>query len=131
MIVKQEDFEMKKSNFVALILGTIGVVFFALGMCMALLPEWGMFQQGIVCGAVGLVVLLITVMIWRKMEGKAPIKLNAKTIGSVIVGVLGALLLGVGMCLSMVFGKMILGIVVGLVGIVILLMLIPLVKGIK
>ena len=131
MIVKQEDFEMKKSNFVALILGTIGVVFFALGMCMALLPEWGMFQQGIGCGAVGLVVLLITVMIWRKMEGKAPIKLNAKTIGSVIVGVLGALLLGVGMCLSMVFGKMILGIVVGLVGIVVLLMLIPLVKGIK
>lgn len=131
MIVKQEDFEMKKSNFVALILGTIGVVFFALGMCMALLPEWGMFQQGIVCGAVGLVVLLITVMIWRKMEGKAPIKLNAKVIGSVIVGVLGTLLLGVGMCLSMVFGKMILGIVVGLVGIVILLMLIPLVKGIK
>lgn len=44
---------------------------------------------------------------------------------------LGALLLGVGMCLSMVFGKMILGIVVGLVGIVVLLMLIPLVKGIK
>lgn len=122
---------MKKSNFVALILGTIGVVFFALGMCMALLPEWGMFNQGIVCGIIGLVVLLVTVMIWRKMEGKAPIKLNAKTIGSVVVGVLGALLLGVGMCLSMVFGKMILGIVVGLVSIMVLLMLIPLVKGIK
>ena len=122
---------MKKSNFVALILGTIWVVFFALGMCMALLPEWGMFNQGIVCGVIGLVVLLATVLIWRKMEGKAPIKLNAKTVGSVVVGVLGALLLGVGMCLSMVFGKMILGIVVGLVGIVVLLMLIPLVKGIK
>ena len=49
---------MKKSNFAALILGTIGVVFFALGMCMALLPEWGMFNQGIVCGVIGLVVLL-------------------------------------------------------------------------
>lgn len=122
---------MKKSNFVALILGTIGVVFFALGMCMALLPEWGMFNQGIVCGVIGLVVLLVTVLIWRKMEGKAPIKLNAKTVGSVVVGVLGALLLGVGMCLTMVFGKMFLGIVVGLVGIVVLLMLIPLVKGIK
>lgn len=122
---------MKKSNFVALILGTIGVVFFALGMCMALLPEWGMFNHGIVCGVIGLVVLLVTVLIWRKMEGKAPIKLNAKTVGSVVVGVLGALLLGVGMCLTMVFGKMFLGIVVGLVGIVVLLMLIPLVKGIK
>ena len=89
---------MKKSNFVALILGTIGVVFFALGMCMCMLPEWGMFRQGIVCGVIGLVVLLITLLIWRRMEGKAPIKLSAKTIGSVVVGVLGALL-GVGMCM--------------------------------
>ena len=121
---------MKKSNFAALILGTIGVVFFALGMCMALLPEWGMFNQGIVCGVIGLVVLLATVLIWRKMEGKAPIKLNAKTVGAVLVGVLGALLLGVGMCLSRVFGKMLLGIVIGLVGIVVLLMLIPLTRGV-
>ena len=30
---------MKKSNFVALILGTISGVFFSLGMCMALLTE--------------------------------------------------------------------------------------------
>ena len=121
---------MKKSNFVALILGTIGVVFFALGMCMALLPEWGIFTQGIVCGIIGLVVLLIAVIVWRKMEGKAPIQLNAKAVGAVIVGVLGALLLGVGMCLSMVCGQMVLGIVIGLVGILVLLMLIPLTKGI-
>ena len=122
---------MKKSNFAALILGTIGVVFFALGMCMALLPEWGMFQQGIVCGVIGLVVLLITVLVWRRMEGKAPIHLNAKTVGAVVVGVLGALLLGVGMSMTMVFGRMVLGIVIGLVGIVVLLMLIPLVKGLQ
>ena len=35
---------MKKSNFVAMILGTIGTVFFALGMCMSLLPEWDMMR---------------------------------------------------------------------------------------
>lgn len=121
---------MKKSNFVALILGTIGGVFFALGMCMAMLPEWGLFQQGIVCGVVGLVVLLIALLVWRKMEGKAPIKLSGKLVASILVGVLGALALGVGMCLSMVFGKMVLGIVVGLIGIVVLLMLIPLTKGV-
>ena len=121
---------MKKSNFVALILGTIGIVFFALGMCMCMLPEWEMFQQGIVCGVIGLVALLITLLIWRKMEGKAPIKISAKTLGAVVMGVLGALLLGVGMCLTMVFGKMVMGIVIGLVGIVILLMLIPLTKDI-
>ncbi len=122
---------MKKSNFAALILGTIGIVFFAMGMCMVLLPEWGLMNQGVVCGVIGLVVLLITVLVWRKMEGKAPVKLNGKVLGASCLGVFGALLLGVGMCLSMVFGSMVLGIVVGLVGIIVLLMLIPLTKGLR
>ena len=122
---------MKKSNFAALILGTIGVVCFALGMCMALLPEWGMFKQGVVCGVAGLAVLLAALLLWRKMEGKTPIKLSGKTVGAVVVGVLGALLLGIGMCLTMVFSKILLGIVIGLVGIVVLLMLIPLTKGVR
>ncbi len=122
---------MKKSNFVALIFGTIGCVFFALGMCMALLPEWGMRNQGIVCGAAGIAVLLLTLLVWRKMEGKAPIKLSGKTVGSVLLGVSGALLLGVGMCLCMVFAHMIIGIMIGVIGIVALLMLIPLTKGVK
>ena len=121
---------MKKSNFVALILGTIGGVFFALSMCMALLPEWGMFQQGVICGVIGMVILLITLLVWRKMEHKAPIKLNAKTVGSVVLGVVGAPVLGVGMCMVMVFDKMVLGIIVGVVGLVLLLMLIPLTKGV-
>lgn len=122
---------MKKSNFTAMILGTIGMVFFALGMCMALIEEWGMFRQGIVAGVVGLVILLITLIVWRRMEGKEPIKLSGKTVGTVVLAIFGALLLGVGMCFSMVFGKMFLGVVIGLVGIVALLMLIPLTKGLK
>lgn len=122
---------MKKSNFVAMILGTVSGVFFALGMCMALLPEWNMRTQGTVCGVIGLVLGLVTLFVWRKMEGKAPIKVSGKTVGTVLLGIVGALLLGVGMCLSMVFGKMILGIVVGIIGIVVLLMLIPLTKGLK
>ena len=98
---------------------------------MALIEEWGMFRQGIVSGVVGLVILLITLIVWRRMEGKAPIKLSGKTIGTVALAIFGALLLGVGMSLSMVFGKMIIGVIVGLVGIVALLMLIPLTKGLK
>lgn len=43
------------------------------------------------------------------------------------MAVLGAMLLGVGMCLTMVFDYFVLGIV----GIVVLLMLIPLTKGIR
>ena len=122
---------MKKSNFVAMILGTIGMVFFALGMCMALIEEWGMFRQGIMAGVVGLVILLIKLLVWRRMEGKEPIKLSGKTVGTVVLAIFGALLLGVGMCFSMVFGKMVLGVVIGLVGIVALLMLISLTKGLK
>lgn len=61
---------MKKENFVSLILGTIGVMFFALGMCMCLISEWNAFQQGIITGAIGLVVLFIMLIVRRKMQGK-------------------------------------------------------------
>lgn len=122
---------MKKSNFVGLIFGIVGGLLFALGMCMALLPEWGLFNQGIIAGVMGLIILLVGLLVWCKMEGKAPIKLDKKNILTVIVGIVGALLLGVGMSLCMVFSKMVMGIVIGIVGIVILLMLIPLTKGIK
>ena len=32
---------MKKKDFITLIMSTVGGILFALGMCMALLPEWG------------------------------------------------------------------------------------------
>ncbi len=127
---------MKKSTFVAIILGTIGTIFFALGMCMCLLPEWGMMQEGKVSGGIGIVVLLATLFIWRRMEGKAPIKPSAKTIVITALSVVGALLLGVGLSLCTVFPQaaMGIGIVIGTVGLLILfvlLMLIPLRKGLK
>lgn len=122
---------MKKSNFVAMILGTIGGILFALGMCMALIPEWNAFRPGVIMGAAGAVVLLIMVLVWRKMENKSPIRLSGKTIGMVLLGIAGALLLGVGMCLSMVWSNMIVGILVGIVGIVLPLCEIPLTKGLK
>ena len=122
---------MKKSNFVAMILGTIGGILFALGMCMALIPEWNAFNQGVVLGVIGAVVLLIMVLVWRKMENKSPVKLSGKMIGTVLLGIVGALVLGVGMCLTMVWSNMIVGIVVGLVGIILLLCMIPLTKGFK
>ena len=122
---------MKKSSFVAMILGTIGGILFSLGMCMALIPEWNSFKPGVIMGTIGLVVLLIMVLVWRRMEHKAPIKASGKTIGAILIGIIGSLLLGVGMCLVMVWTKMVLGIIIGMVGIVVLLCLIPFIKGLK
>lgn len=124
---------MTKKNFVTLILSTIGGILFAVGMCMCLLPEWNAFAQGVVVAAVGAVVLLAMVMVRRKMSGKPIlVKFSGKTIGTILLSVAGALVLGVGMCMTMVWeGLMIQGIIVGVVGIVLLLCLIPLCKGIK
>lgn len=122
---------MKKSNFVAIILGTISCIFFALGMCMAMIEEWNAFKPGVVVGCVGLVFALITVLVWRKMENKAPIKITGKAVVTVVIGIIGALALGVGMCFCMVWNRMVLGIIIGLVGILVLLCLIPLCKGLK
>lgn len=115
-----------------MILGTVGGIFFALGMCMTLIPEWNAFQPGIIMGVIGLVILLVMVLVWRKMENKAPIKLSGKTIGAALIGIAGALLFGIGMCLTMVWsGYMVVGIIVGIAGIVVLLCLIPFRKGLK
>ena len=122
---------MQKKNFVSMLLGTVGGILFAIGMCMCLLPEWGVFTQGIIIGAVGAVVLLAMLIVRRKMEGKPAVRLNGKAVGSVLLGVIGALVLGVGMCMVMIWSMMIPGILVGIVGIILSLCHIPLVKGLK
>lgn len=122
---------MKKSSYVAMVLGTISGVCFSLGMCMALLPEWGAFIQGVIMGCVGLILGLVAVFTWRKMEHKAPIKITAIKVITIFVAAIGTLAFGVGMCLTMVWSVMIPGIIIGLVGIIILLSLVPLCKGLQ
>ena len=122
---------MKKSSYVALVMGTVSGVLFSLGMCMALVEEWSMLKEGVIMGVAGLLLGLITLMIWRKMEHKAPVKVSGKTVAKVLYTVAAALVLGIGLCLCLVKADFILGIVIGLVGIVMLLGLIPLIKGLK
>lgn len=122
---------MKKSSFTALILGTVSGILFALGMCMALVEGWDAFRSGVILGCAGLMLGLITIIVWRRMEHKPPIRFSGRAMLIGAVGIIGALALGTGMCFSMVFNQMLLGIVIGLAGIIGLLSLIPLIKGFK
>ncbi len=121
----------EKSSFTALLLGTLSGVLFAIGMCMALIAEWNAFTPGVVLGCTGVVLGIATMLIWRKMEHKAPCHLSGRHVRAVLLGVAGAMLLGVGMCFCMVWQRMLPGMLIGVVGIVLLVCLIPLLKGVK
>ncbi len=111
---------MKKKDFVTLIMIVIGDILFALDMCMVLLPEWGAMSQGVVIGIVSAAVLLAMVPVRRKMDGKPAIVLNGKVIGTIFLGIFGAVVLGVGMCCTTLPGweqYFIPGIVIGIIGI--------------
>ena len=123
---------MEKKSFITLVMSVVGGLLFSLGMCMCLLPEWNMMNQGLGFGGVGAVILLIAALKHRKDLGKAPIKLNAKTVLKVLYGLAASLVFGAGMCMIMAFdGMMFQGILVGIVGIVLLLCLIPMCFGWK
>lgn len=122
---------MKKSSFFALVMGTVSGVLFALGMCMALLPEWNAFTEGVILGGVGIILGIITALIWCKMENKKLPKMNGKNIFRIVYTVVATLVLGVGMCMCLVWEQIIGGTLVGLLGIIMLIALIPMIKGIK
>lgn len=123
--------EMKKSSFVALVMGTVSGVLFALGMCMALLPEWDAFTEGVVFGGIGIVLGMITALIWCKLENKKLPQVNGKNVFRIIYAIVAVLVLGVGMCMCLVWEQIIWGTLVGLLGIIMLIALIPMIKGIK
>lgn len=125
------DFKMKKSSFVALIMGTVSGVLFALGMCMALLPEWDAFTEGVIFGGVGIVLGMITALIWCKMENKKLPKMSGKNVFRTVYAIIATLVFGAGMCMCLVWQQIIWGTLVGLLGIVMLIALIPMIKGIK
>ena len=72
---------MKKTVFVNLMVGVVGGLLFAIGLCMCLLPEWNAFNQGVVVTAVGAVVLLALTIVNRVKSGKPAKKPNWKLVG--------------------------------------------------
>ena len=122
---------MKKKDFVTLMMSVVGGILFALGMCMAIMPECNAMKQAVVKGAEGMVVLLVMLLVRRKMDGKPAIVFSGKAIATTLFGIFSTVVFGVGMCMTMVWNMMIPGIAVGIVGIILLLCLIPVCKGLK
>ena len=123
---------MEKKNFITLVLGVVGGLLFSLGMCMCLLPEWNMFNVGLGFGGVGALILLVTLIVYCKMSGKKFKMPKGKVVLKTLYGVFATLVFGLGMCMVMVMeGMMVWGILVGILGIVLLLFLIPMCFGFK
>lgn len=113
---------MKKETLVEIILGTVGGLIFAVGMCMCLIQEWNTFTAGIVVAAVGAVVLLAILPVRRKAhpQKKEHKQIDVKLIVTWCFGVAGALLMGFGMSKLMVeehtAADMIIGMITGIIG---------------
>ena len=123
---------MTKKNFVFLVLTVVGGLLFAMGMCMCLLPEWNAFKPGVVVTALGLLSLMAIALVRWIMAGRPVAKVNWNKVGKVAYCVVAVLVLGAGMSMIMAYeGLMIPGMIVGVVGIVLALGLIPVFRGLK
>ena len=123
---------MKKKDFLFLLLTTVAGLMFALGMCMCLVPEWNLFKPGVVVTGLGLLALMVVALAAWIRAGKPVARINWALTGKIAYGVVSALVLGAGMSMILVFENLLLpGMIVGVVGIVMLLCLIPLCKGLK
>lgn len=127
---------MKKDTLLGIILGTIGGLIFAVGMCMCLIPEWDLFQVGVVVAIIGFIVLLCIIPVYRQSHPKkkhAPI--NYGIVIAWIVGIIGALVMGFGMSRVMITdpsqSDMLVGIITGVIGLLICVLDYPIYSYLK
>ena len=115
---------MKKETLLEIILGTIGGLIFAIGMCMSLVEEWDMLVPGIVVASVGFIILLCIIPVYRKSHPRkkhGPI--NWSITLTWLIGILASLIMGFGMSKVLVgtpsTKDMIIGIITGVIGLII------------
>lgn len=127
---------MKKETLLKIVLGTIGGLVFAIGMCMCLIAEWNMLKTGIIIAIIGFIILLCIIPVYRKSHPKKEHKpINWGIVLAWIVGLVGALIMGFGMSKVMIgetsTSDMIIGIITGVVGLVICVLDYPIYEYIK
>ncbi len=128
---------MKKETLLEIILGTIGGIIFAIGMCMCLIPEWDMLIAGIIVSVIGLIILLCIIPVYRKdhPRKKKNKEIDYGIIATWIIGVVGALVMGFGMSKIMVLNKtkidMIIGLITGVIGLIVCVLNYPIYSYIK
>ena len=124
---------MKKDTLLEIILGTIGGLVFAIGMCMCLIPEWDLFITGIIVSIIGFIILLCIIK-------EHPKKVNNKKTdwGLVLtwgIGIVGSLIMGFGMSKIMIESPdkmdMIIGMITGVVGLLICVLNYPIYSYLK
>jgi len=128
---------MKKEILLEIILGTIGGLVFAIGMCMCLIPEWDLFAVGVVVSIIGFIILLCIIPVYRKEHLKK--SSNKKNDWSLLltwgIGIVGALIMGFGMSKIMVGSpekmNMIFGMIIGAVGLLICVLNYPIYSYLK
>ncbi len=115
---------MKKETLLELILGTIGGLVFAIGMCMCLIPEWDLFKVGVVVAILGFIILLCIIPVYRKNHPKKEhTPINWGIVFTWFIGIVGALVMGFGMSKVIVGDPsktdLLIGIITGIVGLLI------------
>lgn len=127
---------MKKETLLEIILGTIGGLIFAIGMCMCLIPEWNMFTAGVIIASIGFIILLCIIPVYRKSHPRKPHgPINWGIVLTWTIGVVGSLIMGFGMSKIMVGNSttsdLIVGMITGVVGLVTCVLNYPIYSYIK
>ena len=127
---------MKKDTLIGVILGTIGGLLFAIGMCMCLVPAWNAFVGGVVTASIGFVVLLTIIPIFRRSRPKKERKpIDKGLLLTWVVGIAGSLIMGYGMSKIMIEdvpgSDMLVGMIAGVVGLLICVLNYPIYAYLK
>ncbi len=115
---------MKKETLLEIILGTIGGLVFAVGMCMCLIPEWNLFKVGVIVAIIGFIILLGIIPVYKNSHPKKEhTPVNWGIVATWIIGIVGALVMGFGMSKIMVGSAtqvdFIVGLITGVIGLLI------------